>query len=80
MNGLQQYYKVKGMIMKDNVRDVIAVVDMRSTCLCAIDTVIRIEDKDINVYSCSGCVFRDKLDTVLCPYRIMNTRGRRVLL
>ena len=66
--------------MKDNVRDVISVVDMRSTCLCAVDTVIRIEDKDIDVYSCSGCVFRDKLDTVLCPYRIMNTRGRRVLL
>ena len=66
--------------MKDNVRDVIAVVDMRSTCLCAVDTVIRVEDKDIDVYSCSGCVFRDKLDTVLCPYRIMNTRGRRVLL
>ena len=72
--------KVKGMIMKDNVRDVIAVVDMRPTCLCDIDTVIRIEDKDIDVYSCSGCVFRDKLDTVVCPYRIMNTRGRRVLL
>lgn len=66
--------------MKDNVRDVIAVVDMRSTCLCAVDTVIRVEDKDIDVYSCSGCVFREKLDTVLCPYRIMNTRGRRVLL
>ena len=66
--------------MKDNVRDVIAVVDMRSTCLCAVDTVIRIEDKDMNVYSCSGCVFREKLDTVLCPYRIMNTRGHRVLL
>lgn len=66
--------------MKDNVRDVIAVVDMRSTCLCAIDTIIRLEDKDLNVYSCSGCVFREKLDTVLCPYRIMNTRGRRVLL
>ena len=66
--------------MKNDVRDVIAVVDMRSTCLCAVDTVIRIEDKDMNVYSCSGCVFREKLDTVLCPYRIMNTRGRRVLL
>ena len=66
--------------MKDNVRDVIAVVEMGAISLCAIDTVIRIEDKDIDVYSCSGCVFRDKLDTVLCPYRIMNTRGRRVLL
>lgn len=66
--------------MKDNVRDVIAIVDMGAIRLCAIDTVIRVEDKDLNVYSCNGCVFRDKLDIVLCPYRIMNTRGRRVLL
>ena len=66
--------------MKDNVRDVIAVVDMGAIGLCAIDTIIRIEGIDMNVYSCSGCVFREKLDTVLCPYRIMNTRGRRVLL
>ena len=66
--------------MKDNVRDVIAVVDMGAIGLCAIDTVIRIKDKDLNVYSCSGCVFREKLDTVLCPYRIMNTHGRQVLL
>ena len=72
--------KVKGMIMKDNVRDVIAVVDMRPIGLCDVDTVIRIEGIDMNVYSCSGCVFREKLDTLLCPYRIMNTRGRRVLL
>ena len=72
--------KVKGMIMKDNVRDVIAVVDMGTISLCAIDTVIRIEDKDMNIYSCENCVFREKLDTVLCPYRMMNTRGRRVLL
>lgn len=66
--------------MKDNVRDVIAVVEMGAISLCAIDTVIRIEDMDMNVYSCSDCVFREKLDTVLCPYRMMNTRGRRVLL
>ena len=66
--------------MKDNVRDVIAVVDMGAIGLCAIDTVIRIEGIDMNVYSCIGCVFREKLDTVLCPYRIMNTRGHRVLL
>ena len=66
--------------MKDNVRNVIAVVDMRPTCLCDVDTVISIEGIDMNVYSYIGCVFREKLDTVLCPYRIMNTRGRRVLL
>ena len=66
--------------MKDKVRDVIAVVDMRSTCLCDVDTVIRIEDKDMNIYSCENCLFREKLDSVVCPYRMMNTRGRRVLL
>ena len=66
--------------MKDNVRDVIAVVEMGAISLCAIDTVIKIEDKDINIYSCENCLFREKLDSVVCPYRIMNTRGRRVLL
>ena len=66
--------------MKDNVRNVIAVVDMRPTCLCDVDTVIRIEDKDMNIYSCENCLFREKLDSVVCPYRIMNTCGRRVLL
>ena len=66
--------------MKNDVRDVIAVVDMGIISLCAIDTVIRIEDKDMNIYNCENCLFREKLDTVLCPYRMMNTRGRRVLL
>ena len=66
--------------MKNDVRDVIAVVDMGIINLCAIDTVIRIEDKDMNIYNCENCLFREKLDTVLCPYRMMNTRGRRVLL
>ena len=66
--------------MKDNVRDVIAVVDMGAIGLCAIDTVIRIEGKDMNIYSCENCLFREKLDSVVCPYRMMNTRGRRVLL
>ena len=66
--------------MKNDVRDVIAVVDMGIISLCAIDTVIRIEDKDMNIYSRENCLFREKLDTVLCPYRMMNTRGRRVLL
>ena len=66
--------------MKNDVRDVIAVVDMGTISLCAIDTVIRIEDKDMNIYSCENCLFREKLDSVVCPYRMMNTRGRRVLL
>ena len=66
--------------MKNDVRDVIAVIDMGAISLCATDTVIRIEDKDMNIYSCENCLFREKLDSVVCPYRMMNTRGRRVLL
>ena len=31
--------------MKDNVRDVIAVVDMGVVGLCTIDTIIRMEDE-----------------------------------
>ena len=66
--------------MKNDVRDVITVVHMGAIGLCVIDTVIRIEDKGMNIYNCENCLFREKLDTVLCPYRMMNTRGRRVLL
>lgn len=66
--------------MKANVRDVISVIDMGAIGFCTIDTIIRIEDKDMNIYNCENCLFREKLDAVLCPYRIMNTRGRRVLL
>lgn len=67
--------------MKDNVKDVIAVVDMGAVGLCALDTLIRIENRDMNIYSCENCLFREKkLDPVVCPYRMVNTRGRRVLL
>ena len=47
---------------------------------CLVDYMVRIEDKDMNIYSCENCLFREKLDSVVCPYRMMNTRGRRVLL
>ena len=67
--------------MKDNVKDVIAVVDMGAVGLCALDTLIRIENRDMNIYSCENCLFREKkLDPVVCPYRMVDTRGRRVLL
>ena len=70
--------------MNNNVKDILTVVGMGAVGLCTIDTIVRIEDKDtdkdIYMYSCKNCLFREKLDTVVCPYRIMNTRGRRVLL
>ena len=70
--------------MNNNVKDVLTVVDMGVVGLCAIDTMVRMEDKkmnkDINIYSCENCLFREELDAVVCPYRMMITRGRRVLL
>ena len=66
------------MIDMEDLRFMIEQIDSVHYSLCNIDTLARIED--MRVYSCSGCVFREKLDTVLCPYRIMNTRGHQVLL
>lgn len=70
--------------MNNNVKNVLTVVDMGTIGLCTIDTIVRIEgkdmDKDIYMYGCKNCLFRERLDTVVCPYRIINTRGRRVLL
>ena len=68
--------------MKNKVSDVITVIGMGlgDSCLCCLDTLIRIEDDDINVFNCRRCIFREELDAVVCPYRMMYTHGRRVLL
>ena len=70
--------------MNNNVKDVLTVVDMGVVGLCTTDTIIRMEDKkmnkDINIYSCENCLFREELDPVVCPYRMLITHGRRVLL
>ena len=68
--------------MNDKIKDIIAEIELSRTGLCDLDALIRIDNKGLgNLYNyCRNCVFREKLDTVLCPYRMMNTRGRRVLL
>ena len=38
--------------------------------LCAIDTVIRIEDDDDTLYACKNCVFKDVLKMLVCPNEI----------
>ena len=38
--------------------------------LCAIDTVIRIEDDDDKLYACKNCVFKDVLKMLVCPNEI----------
>ena len=38
--------------------------------LCAIDTVVRIEDGDDKLYACRNCVFRDMLKEEFCPSEV----------
>ena len=39
------------------------------TMLCAIDTLIRLYDKDCDLDSCVECVFRDTRAIGTCPVR-----------
>lgn len=38
--------------------------------LCAIDTVVRIEDDDDKLYACRNCVFRNVISMLVCPNEI----------
>ena len=38
--------------------------------ICAIDTVIRIEDDDDKLYACRNCVFRNVISMLVCPNEI----------
>ena len=38
--------------------------------LCALDTVVRIEDDDDKLYACKNCVFRNVINMVVCPNEI----------
>lgn len=38
--------------------------------LCAIDTVVRIEDDDDKLYACRNCVFKDVVKMLVCPNEI----------
>ena len=39
------------------------------TMLCAMDTLIRLYDKDCDLNSCVKCVFRDTHTIGVCPVR-----------
>ena len=41
------------------------------TMLCAIDTLIRLYDKDCDLDSCVECVFRDTRAIGACPVKII---------
>lgn len=41
-----------------------------SLALCALDTVVRIEDDDDKRYACRKCVFRNVISMLVCPGEI----------
>ena len=69
--------------MNDKIKGIIAKIELSRTGLCGLDSLIRIDDKDLDNLDnyCRNCVFREKLDNaVLCPIRCKYSKGLRVLL
>ena len=46
------------------------IEDCTSLALCALDTVVRIEDDDDKLYACKNCVFKDVVEMLVCPNEI----------
>ena len=44
--------------------------DCSSLALCALDTVVRIEDDEKKLYDCRYCVFKDEVKMLICPNEI----------
>ena len=38
--------------------------------LCALDTVVRIEDDEKKLFDCRYCVFKDVVNMLVCPNEI----------
>ena len=56
-----------------NVGDVLTTVELDCTDLCAMDTLLRI-DEHPDVLSCKHCIFQDMSiddDEVVCPIKII---------
>ena len=41
-----------------------------SLALCALDTVVRIEDDEKKLFDCRYCVFKDVVNMLVCPNEI----------
>lgn len=41
-----------------------------SHSLCALDTVVRIEDDEKKLFDCRYCVFKDVVEMLVCPNEI----------
>lgn len=55
-----------------DVEDVLTTVELDCTDLCAMDTLLRI-DEDVQLLSCAHCVYKDITidDDEVCPIRII---------
>ena len=69
--------------MNNKIKDVIAKIELSQTGLCGLDSLIRIDNKDLGNLDnyCENCVFREKLEKIVfCPVRCKYIEGPRVLL
>ena len=46
------------------------IEDCSSLALCALDTVVRIEDDEKKLFDCRYCVFKDVVNMLVCPNEI----------
>lgn len=44
--------------------------DCTPLALCALDTVVRIEEDEDRLYACRNCVFRNVISMLVCPNEI----------
>lgn len=48
-------------------RTILRIEDTQYYTLCNIDTLIRVNDTEEKLYTCSNCVYKD---TIVCPPKI----------
>ena len=46
------------------------IEDCSSFALCALDTVVRIEEDEKELFDCRYCVFKDVVKMLVCPNEI----------
>ena len=61
------YYKKGVMIDKDFTLRLSIMKAEEQSSICAIDTILRIDEPEEKLYTCSNCVFND---TIVCPSKI----------
>ena len=55
------------------------IEDCTSLALCALDTVVRIEDDEKKLFDCRYCVFKDVVEMSVCPNELKRHEIRGLL-